>query len=1019
MYNSTIGNAGSCTGISGRGMLDPSNGNAGSRTDVTQQIGRVSTHGIAGTGTGISAMRIRGGAPTGDEDEGEPDVSVVLDALSNDPRGSEILRTLYQAYNHPAALSLALQNISQGLAASRQEMEALQANRLRPFHSSLEGVIDDKLVITRELALQVLPRTGELPVHMDADSLYWISTCPNELIQKLALPGKAIFNFQSLTRRTEANTSSRFAIAGNVIRQKVKGKTLPKVNLEKFPNVKLAYIDSGKPGVGTYLHMYFCGLDYIQKKPYFTDTMLGLVNVALNVARKAVPTGDDDEIYTCFSEMFSTEDSIPADVEKGKLAYNSLVQLLPIFESPKSEGAKGASVQRKNRKTSMKGVFGGLFLELFFEVIEKIANESEGFTCQDDIWDHHYHGMGREAEILPSAMVVFAKSLNNNMIVSAQSVGLKNHFQNQQTFTANIASGRTHVDANLSTVQDNLDSLVASLSEIFDLPDDRYESLSPDMTTRFFADFALNIFPRNETYYLVPFEENVDQWFQDVLDSTHHLDPVDDSDSDDGSLAGELSQEDIDEMLNGGEDAQEDEEDLQTILRDYEPNQSNSFAMLASQKKVSNVATGKMLLVVSRSQHGKFGKIHNPRMGMCISGGQVYCPYLRHYFRADVRQTDVLLNRFPTYVLDLVTNSDTMGEPRHVVRDRCMGILEMIEDCLHHALEQVHTHPRSHVRIEYYFDLTSSRKPEWPKVNFIAPLRTLKHAHFTKYLKELIGRSLPPLRLFLQAESERSRDERTDVTLLPASAKTRLFQCAETAVLLCNAPRYESKVFKDLTLSTTVMEVPIERRVDLPHQIRGLTGLGYGIDPALLSFKNNGYPPSAHTTTQEVTSPLSRIFASRLSKEVVIALSFIDSCALAKRCFLEFQARAEGRVRSEENPLEFALLEDINYQVLRTSLNDSDRKHMLVELSHILINLYEKEWHYYLFVPKKRKSNAREICWPSDANKLEHLPTTVAGVRNFQELEPNSVHIEVSRSSLAITTEGTLSNIDYSVLKRR
>lgn len=188
---------------------------------------------------------------------------------------------------------------------------------------------------------------------------------------------------------------------------------MPNVKLE---NVKLACIDSGKPGVGSYLHMYYIGLEYIQKKLYLTDIMLGLVNVAFNVAHKAVCTGHADDTFTCFSALFAEPDARCGSSEKGRLLYISQVQPIPIFESPLTEGEKGANVQQKNWKTAMKGVLGNLFLESYFEVIEKIAEEAKGFTSEYAIWDYHYHGIGCHTEILPSAMVNFAKSLNNNMI---------------------------------------------------------------------------------------------------------------------------------------------------------------------------------------------------------------------------------------------------------------------------------------------------------------------------------------------------------------------------------------------------------------------------------------------------------------------------------------------------------------------------------------------------------------------------------------------------------------------------
>lgn len=959
-----------------------------------------------------SELRLRGGGPAGDEEE--MDITAFIAWLESNPNGAAVLQTLASVQNHPAALELLLQNFSNSVAATRQQLEAMQQNRLRPFHPSIEGVIDGKLVFTKDLTLHRLPRSGNLPVHMDADSLYWISTDPKELIGLLTVPGKSVFNFQSLTNRLDANTSSRFSITGGdaVIRQRVREKKPPQVNMEKYPNVKLAYIDSGKPGVGSYLHLYYCGLEYIPKTPYFTDVMLGLVNVALNLARKAVPTGDENETFSCFSDVFDPETSTNAEISRALLTYNSLVQLLPAFESPLTEGELGSTSKRKNRKTSLKGIYGCLFLELFFEVIESIATDCPGFTVNDGIWDHHFHGMGRDKEILPSSMVQFAKDLNNNMIVTAQSVGLKNHFQGQHVFQARIG----HWNDNYQTAQNHLSLLAASLKTVFNLPENVNESISPNLRTRFFADFATNIFPQNDSYYLVPYEPELEPWFECVLSKTHSTER---GETNVTTPPSEFTQEEIDAILDSFEDSIEDEEDMINILREYEPNPSRSYAMVASRGRLSNIASGKIVLVISRLQSGKLGQIRNPRSGMCISGAQGYSPWTRQFFRSDVRDANSLLNSFPTYILDLLSGSaEAMGEDATTVSKRCMGILEMIEDSLYHALEQTHSHGQSHVRFECYFDLTKNRKPEWPNADFLMPLRTLRHSHLKKYLKELSGRSLPPLRMFLQTEMERTANAPTNLAAIPAPAKTRIFQCAETAIMLCNVPRYKPVTMKDVTANDGVLEVPEAGRVDLSNEVKSWTGLGYGIDPKLLPFRNTSYPETAHMSSRQITSPLSRILAARLSNQVVIPLSFIDSWAQVKRCFLEYEARANGHDFADDEPLpDFALLADIQFDVIRTSLSDEDRSNLMRDLSHILINLYEREWHYYLFTAKKRKATAREIYWPRTTNRLEDLPTTVQGVHAFHALEPRAVHIDVPRSNRPITTEGTSSQLFFLLLR--
>jgi hypothetical protein len=130
--------------------------------------------------------------------------------------------------------------------------------------------------------------------------------------------------------------------------------------------------------------------------------------------------------------------------------------------------------------------------------------------------------------------------------------------------------------------------------------------------------------------------------------------------------------------------------------------------------------------------------------------------------------------------------------------------------------------------------------------------------------------------------------------------------------------------------------------------------------------------------------------------------------AKVKKTFIKYEMIASGADNSDSNNLtdEIALFKEIDHRVIRNSLPAIKRNELLVDLSRILISLYEREWHYYLFVPKRRKSNQPNIYWPAHVNRLEDFPTTAQGVRNFQVLDPRAVHIDVPRSDRSITTEG-------------
>jgi hypothetical protein len=77
---------------------------------------------------------------------------------------------------------------------------------------------------------------------------------------------------------------------------------------------------------------------------------------------------------------------------------------------------------------------GSTFLQVFFKALKNITDECKGFTADSPIWDHHYHGLGRNKEIVPLQFIQFAKKLNDNFVITAQSVRIKNVFQGQFPF---------------------------------------------------------------------------------------------------------------------------------------------------------------------------------------------------------------------------------------------------------------------------------------------------------------------------------------------------------------------------------------------------------------------------------------------------------------------------------------------------------------------------------------------------------------------------------------------------------
>jgi DNA phosphorothioation-dependent restriction protein DptG len=97
---------------------------------------------------------------------------------------------------------------------------------------------------------------------------------------------------------------------------------------------------------------------------------------------------------------------------------------------------------------------------------------------------------------------------------------------------------------------------------------------------------------------------------------------------------------------------------MQTILQFHNPNKSTKYNMLGTKNQVSNATTGKIVLFLEHEeQSGKLGKISNPREDRDVTGCQLYSPFTNNFFKDDVRADQKLLNRFPTYIMDLLSSS--------------------------------------------------------------------------------------------------------------------------------------------------------------------------------------------------------------------------------------------------------------------------------------------------------------------------------------------------------------------------
>jgi hypothetical protein len=95
---------------------------------------------------------------------------------------------------------------------------------------------------------------------------------------------------------------------------------------------------------------------------------------------------------------------------------------------------------------------------------------------------------------------------------------------------------------------------------------------------------------------------------------------------------------------------------------------------------------------------------------------------------------------------------------------------------------------------------------------------------------------------------------------------------------------------------------------------------------------------------------------------------------------LKYQQIADGTPVPTNEDSMVPFFADIDYLGIAIGLSDDQRKACLIDLSRILIRLYETEWHYYLFTPKKRCSNTSPIVWPQSDNQILNVPKTAKKV---------------------------------------
>jgi hypothetical protein len=477
-------------------------------------------------------------------------------------------------------------------------------------------------------------------------------------------------------------------------------------------------------------------------------------------------------------------------------------------------------------------------------------------------------------------------------------------------------------------------------------------------------------------------------------------------------VPGCLREAEIDSLINHTDEGSPDEGDFQAILEDLQEALTTTYSMMATANVVQNVTCPKIPLVLSRDGEGYLDKILNPHQDRRVSGCQLYMPLTRYMFREDVQTNSHLLRRLPTLVMDQLTNNEIHnGRGLQLIRNQALSVLEMLERKAYHAVEQAKNQTSGHVRFEAFFDITDSRDCEWPEQNVLQPIKMFTNDNFYQFLVEMCASSLGPLHHFIKQECDRNpEDPNPNMSIIPAAAKTCLFACAELSILLVCPSRYTPQVFdqclqaavaqQDGGHRSAVPEIPLSQQVEILPQAKSWTGLQYGIDPKLLKYCSTQIVLSPLSQPGVNASPLSRIIASRIKKDVVLQLSFVDCVARTKRIILNLQLTAAAAsapdIDMEEavaadalnDPVPF--FEEVNYAQLCQELEEEERKELYSDMAKLLIGLYNEEYHYYYMKNKKIRANDAITSYPRVKKTIQDMPCTMEQLVLFKQAEQSA-----------------------------
>jgi hypothetical protein len=227
--------------------------------------------------------------------------------------------------------------------AERPEQPAAN-NAQRPpvsefSHPDYANVAPEDINTETDIFIMRQPDATTFSVKTDADSFYFVSSDVPELADALnpscsqdssesddEFGSSSSWQFESITRQSSANFSSKLVFQHLNRPQRITacGKRPEYIDMKRMPNILLTKVQSPVAGIRTHVFLYYMGYNSVPASPTFTNEMVAVLNICLNLARKK---GDLDSLGN-----FTEENRTSYDMDRSKM---------PSFDFPESRGKKG------------------------------------------------------------------------------------------------------------------------------------------------------------------------------------------------------------------------------------------------------------------------------------------------------------------------------------------------------------------------------------------------------------------------------------------------------------------------------------------------------------------------------------------------------------------------------------------------------------------------------------------------------------------------------------------------------